>query len=79
MTNQNLSQISERTLCEHKFNINVRETICSIFLSIFLQYDKFVIASSLDEHGAWILATDTQDNFDKVRKMVIILNVIYEM
>ena len=61
-----LTQVNPRTLCEEKFNIALRETIAASFLSIFAQYDKFVIQPSLDENGAWKFSPDTQDNFDKV-------------
>ncbi|CAK8683308.1 unnamed protein product [Clavelina lepadiformis] len=55
-------QVNEAVFYEQKFNIAIRETLAASFLSIFSQYDKFVIHPNLDEEGSW---SETQDNFDK--------------
>nr|CAB3237349.1 DENN domain-containing protein 5A-like [Phallusia mammillata] len=58
-------KVQDGVLREQYFNIKVRETVAASFLSVFAQYDKFIIQPTQDENGTWNFSVDTQDNFDK--------------
>uniref|UniRef100_F6SBQ3 UDENN domain-containing protein n=3 Tax=Ciona intestinalis TaxID=7719 RepID=F6SBQ3_CIOIN len=58
--------MNESLLREHKLNASIRETLSSIFIVIFAQYDKFVIQYNEDMAGGEEFNPETQNNFDKI-------------
>ncbi|XP_039253169.2 DENN domain-containing protein 5B-like [Styela clava] len=58
----------EKEIQEQIFNIKVREAIFGSLVSLFSQYDKFVIHPDVDESDlgkGWFLTRESQQNFDK--------------
>lgn len=60
---------SEDVITEKCFNVKVRETILGSVVSLFSQYDKFVIHPNVNEGSStaenWYLSRESQKNFDK--------------